>query len=189
MILFYPIESRLSNLFSKICPQAQRLTSIPRFTIMFIRIGCYSAILCFRQFRIRRERIHAFRKVHEPPGFDESKNDDFCVGNAFMHSARVMVLRRCLERENVDSFRRERIYPFRPRSGITAPNYLTKGQVIRISSRIHDKSIHKSGFADGMSKPIPYGVDGLFPVQRTADVHQPFGKSKSVPYAHDWLIS
>ena len=59
-----------------------------------------------------------------------------------------MVLRRCVEWKNVDSFRKERIYPFRPRSGITAPNYLTKGQVIRISSRIHDKSIHKSGFAD-----------------------------------------
>ena len=29
----------------------------------------------------------------------------------------------------------------------------------------------------------PYGVDGLFPVQRTADVHQPFGTDESVPYA------
>ena len=106
-----------------------------------------------------------------------------------MHSTWVTVLRRCVEWENVDSFRRERIYPFRPRSGITAPNYLAKSQVVRISSRIHDKSIHKSGFADGMSKPIPYGVDGPFPVQRTMDVHQPFGTDKSVPYAHDWLIS
>ena len=35
----------------------------------------------------------------------------------------------------------------------------------------------------------PYGVDGLFPVQRTADVHQPFGTDKSVPYAHDWLMA
>ena len=110
-------------------------------------------------------------------------NEQF-VGNAFLHSAWVMVLRRCVESKNVDSFRRERIYPFRPRSGITAPNYLTKGQVIRISSRIHDKSIHKSGFADGMSKPISKGVYGPFPVQRTTDVHQPFGTDKSVPYAN-----
>ena len=102
-------------------------------------------------------------------------------GNAFMHSAWGMVLHWCVEWENVDSFRRERIYPFRPRSGITPPNYLTKGQDIRISSRIHDKSIHKSGFADGMSKPIPKGVYGPFPVQRTMDVHQPFGTDKSVP--------
>ncbi len=87
-----------------------------------------------------------------------------------MHYVWVMVLRRCVEWETVDSFRRERIYPFRPRSGITAPSYLTKGQVIRISSRIHDKNIRKSGFADGMSKPIPYGVYGPFPVQRTMDV-------------------
>ena len=34
------------------------------------------------------------------------------VGNAFMHSAWVMVLRRCVEWENVDSFRRECIYAF-----------------------------------------------------------------------------
>ena len=67
--------------------------------------------------------------------------------------------------------RRERIYPFRPRSGFTAPNYLTKGQVIRISSQIYDKNIRKSGFADGMSKPIPKGVYGPFPVQRTMDVN------------------
>ena len=87
-----------------------------------------------------------------------------------MHYVWVMVLRRCVEWETVDSFRRERIYPFRPRSGITAPNYLTKGQVIRISSQIYDKNIRKSGFADGMSKPIPYGVYGPFPVQRTMDV-------------------
>ena len=87
-----------------------------------------------------------------------------------MHYVWVMVLRRCVEWETVDSFRRERIYPFRPRSGITAPRYLTKGQVIRISNRIHDKNIRKSGFADGMSKPIPYGVYGPFPVQRTMDV-------------------
>ena len=100
-----------------------------------------------------------------------------------MHYVWVMVLRRCVEWENVDSFRRERIYPFRPRSGITAPNYLKKGQVIRISSRIHNKNIRKSGFADGMSKPIPKGVYGPFPVQRTMDVHQPFGTDKSVPYA------
>ena len=78
--------------------------------------------------------------------------------------------------------RRERIYPFRPRSGFTASNYLTKGQVIRISSQIYDKNIRKSGFADGMSKPIPKGVYGPFPVQRTMDVHQPFGTDKSVPY-------
>ena len=108
-------------------------------------------------------------------------NEQF-VGNAFMHSVWVMVLRRCVESKNVDSFRRERIYPFRPRSGITAPNYLTKGQVIRISSQIYDKNIRKSGFADGMSKPIPKGVYGPFPVQRTMDVHQPFGTDKSVPY-------
>ena len=41
---------------------------------------------------VRRERIHAFRKVHEPPEFDESKNDDFCVGNAFMHSTSATFL-------------------------------------------------------------------------------------------------
>ncbi|MDY4754196.1 MAG: hypothetical protein SO355_02465, partial [Candidatus Faecousia sp.] len=29
------------------------------------------------------------------------------VGNAFMHSAWVMILRRCVEWKNVDSFRRE----------------------------------------------------------------------------------
>ena len=52
--------------------------------------------------------------------------------------------------------RRERIYPFRPRSGFTAPNYLTKGQVIRISSQIYDKNIRKSGFADGTDKSVPY---------------------------------
>ena len=34
-----------------------------------------------------------------------------------------------------------------------------------------------------MSKPIPKGVYGPFPVQRTMDVHQPFGTDKSVPYA------
>ena len=116
IILFYPIESRLSNLFSKICPHAQRLTSMPRLTIMFIRIGCYSAILCFRQFRIRRERIHAFRKVHEPPGFDESKNDDFCVGNAFMHSAPVTSLSGYVEWKNVGQHRREWACSFRRRS-------------------------------------------------------------------------
>ena len=78
--------------------------------------------------------------------------------------------------------RRERIYPFRPRSGINARNYLTKGQVIRISRRIHDKNIRKSGFADGMSKPIPKGVYRPFPVQRTTDANRPFGTDKSVPY-------
>ena len=86
--------------------------------------------------------------------------------------------------EVVEMFRRERIYPFRPRSGITAPNYLTKGQVIRISSQIYDKNIRKSGFADGMSKPIPKGVYGPFPVQRASDVHRRFGTDKSVPYEH-----
>ena len=106
------------------------------------------------------------------------------VGNAFMHSASVTVFSRYVEWKNVDSFRRERIYPFRPRSGITAPNYLTKGQVIRISSQIYDKNIRKSGFADGMSKPIPKGVYGPFPVQRASDVHRRFGTDESVPYEH-----
>ena len=82
---------------------------------------------------------------------------------------RYCVTRQADKLEFAEIFRRERIYPFRPRSGITAPNYLTKGQVIRISSQIYDKNIHKSGFTDGMSKPIPYDVDGPFPVQRTMD--------------------
>ena len=93
-------------------------------------------------------------------------------------------MRRYVEWENVDSFRRERIYSFRPRSGITPPNYLTKGQVIRISSQIHKKNIRKSGFADGMSKPIPKGVYGPFPVQQTMGGNRPFGRSESVPYAN-----
>ena len=79
-------------------------------------------------------------------------------------------------------FRRERIYPFRPRSGITAPNYLTKGQVIRISSQIYDKNIRESGFADGMSKPIPYGVVQHCTIQHTPIKTLPGGTDKSVPY-------
>ena len=42
-----------------------------------------------------------FRKVHEPPGFDESKNVDFCVGNAFMHSASATFLSGDVEWKNV----------------------------------------------------------------------------------------
>ena len=45
-----------------------------------------------------------------------------------------------------------------------------------------------SAYAAGDSHK-PYGVDGLFPVQRTAVIIEPFGTDKSVPYAHDWLIS
>ena len=83
---------------------------------------------CFLRLLIRRERIHALRKVHEPPGFDESKNDDFCVGNAFMHSASVTVLSRYVEW----------------------------------------KKVKKQG-------PVT--------IQRTTDVHRPFGTDESVPYA------
>ena len=32
------------------------------------------------------------------------------------------------------------------------------------------------------------GVDGPFPVQRTTDVHQPFGTDKSVPYANSGVL-
>ena len=35
-----------------------------------------------------------------------------------------------------------------------------------------------------MSKPIPKGVYGPFPVQRTTDVNRPFGTDESVPYAN-----
>ena len=44
-----------------------------------------------------------------------------------------------------------------------------------------------SAYAAGDSHK-PYGVDGLFPVQRTADVHQPFGTDKSVPYANSGVL-
>ena len=151
MILFYPIESRLSNLFSKICPQAQRLTSIPRLTIMFIHIGCYSAILCFRQFRIRRERIHAFRKVHEPPGFDESKNDDFCVGNAFMHSASATSLSGYVEWKNVGQHRREWARPMRRGTAISPTvwmDYFLFNELrmfISLSERINPFPTHTTG--------------------------------------------
>ncbi|MDY4490161.1 MAG: hypothetical protein SPE19_06495, partial [Candidatus Faecousia sp.] len=40
-----------------------------------------------------------------------------------------------------------------------------------------------------MSKPIPYGHAGTFPVQRTKDGNQPFGTDKSVPYAHIETLS
>ena len=40
-----------------------------------------------------------------------------------------------------------------------------------------------SAYAAGDSHK-PYGVDGLFPVQRTAVIIEPFGTDKSVPYAN-----
>ena len=46
---------------------------------------------------------------------------------------------------------------FRPRSGIAAPDGMKKCESLHLSNRFQYNSGCKSGFADGMSKPIPYG--------------------------------
>ena len=145
--------------------------------------GCTTRyeILCFCQFRIRRERIHAFRKVHEPPGFDESKNDDFCVGNAFMHSASVTSLSGYVEWKNVGQHRREWARPMRRGTAISPTvwmDYFLFNELrmfISLSERINPFPTQNTTFFDS----IPLGTCDQGGTHKCV----PYENSVNAPYA------
>ena len=106
-------------------------------------------------------------------------NERFVV-NAFMHSAWVMVLRRCVEWENVDSFRRERIYPFRSPYCFNIGWINGKTPIIRSPNTIQRTAVIIEPF--GTDKSVPYANTGKCTIQRTAQKSLPIGMHKCIPY-------
>ena len=101
-----------------------------------------------------------------PPGNDSgisrkkiNRQPRFQFGAAcFLWSLRYAYLSSAIDKlEFAGMPRREWACSFRPRSGITALIDLRNVSVVQISSRFDNMNLCKSGFADGMSKPIPYG--------------------------------
>ena len=104
-----------------------------------------------------------------------------CVGNGFIRSTPHIVSNRLDKWENIDN-----LFPKMPRNELRLSSNLSERMnpfpTQTPESVPFNEQRNPHTWAAGDSHK-PYGVDGLFPVQRTAVIIEPFGTDKSVPYA------
>ena len=106
-----------------------------------------------------------------------------CVGNGFIRSEAPDDHRGSMNGTMPRIARREWACSFRLRQQLFPHKQFRNGLVfMAIPPDLNIKAVSYGGFANGMSKPIPYSFVQPDTIQRTAPKSLPFGMHECIPY-------